>query len=262
MRSKKSKAQTAPVWKELAGMGRKVLRILGQNFHSARPLEVERAEWTFYIKYLQEGMVVFDVGAYTGQLTLLFSKFVGAAGQIHAFEASNVAFNRLKSICELAGCKNATLNHMAVAEKEGMVRLHVYDNEHLSWSSLTDRPLQKYGVSAKSVGVEEVMATTIDAYCEKNRISCIDLLKIDVEGAEYQVLLGARHMLEDKRILCCVFEFGQATFDMGNEPNEIEAYLRCLGYQIRNIVKGDPVFPRGSSPETACFSMHVASPRK
>jgi FkbM family methyltransferase len=153
------------------------------------------------------------------------------------------------------------LNHLALTEKEGVVKLHVYDNEHLSWSSLADRPLHKYGIHVTPVDTEEVPATTIDTYCERNGIPKIDLLKIDVEGAEYQVLLGAHHMLESKRIRCCVFEFGQTTFDMGNDPNELQAYLRRLGYQIRNVVKGDPVSPGRSSVETACFSMHVAMPK-
>ena len=242
------------------------LRLIRRFMHrllrtsSAWPLEVERAEWTFYIKYLREGMVAFDVGAYVGELTLLFSRFVGQRGQVHAFEASSKAFKHLEAVCESAGRSNVILNHLALAEKEGVVRLHVYDNEHLSWNSLADRPLQKYGIHVKPVGTEEVLATTIDAYCEKNGIPRIDLLKIDVEGAEYQVLQGARRMLEGKRILCCVFEFGQTTFDMGNDPNEIETYLKQFGYHIRNVVKGNPVFPGRSSAKTACFSMHIARP--
>lgn len=242
------------------------LRLIRRFMHrllrasSAWPLEVERAEWTFYIKYLREDMVAFDVGAYVGELTLLFSRFVGQRGQVHAFEASSKAFKHLEAVCEFAGRSNVILNHLALAEKEGVVKLHVYDNEHLSWNSLADRPFQKYGIHVKPVGTEEVLATTIDAYCEKNGIPRIDLLKIDVEGAEYQVLQGARRMLEGKRILCCVFEFGQTTFDMGNDPNEIETYLKQFGYHIRNVVKGNPIFPGRSSAETARFSMHIARP--
>ena len=48
--------------------------------------EVERAERIFYLEYLREGMTVFDVGANVGELTLLFSRFVGASGSVHAFE--------------------------------------------------------------------------------------------------------------------------------------------------------------------------------
>jgi FkbM family methyltransferase len=227
----------------------------------ASPAEVERAEWAFYIRHLREGMVAFDVGAHVGELTLLFSRFVGADGRVHAFEASSTAFTRLKAVCKLTGRGNVILNHLALADKEGTLKLHAYDDEYSSWNSLADRPLQSYGFRVSPVRTEEVLGTTIDDYCEENRISGINLLKIDVEGAEYQVLLGARRMLESKAILYCVFEFGATTFDMGNDPNEIESYLRELGYEVLNVVKRDPVFPGRSSAESAAFSMHVAMPK-
>jgi len=232
-----------------------------KGFFPAAPLEVEHVEWAFYIKYLRKDMIVFDVGAHLGELTLLFSKFVGQQGQVHGFEASGAAFKRLKAICELAGRKNIILNHVALSDKEGMVRLHVYDDEHLGWSSLAQRRLDRYGIDVNPVTAEEVLATTVDVYCEKNGIPQIDLLKIDVEGLEYQVLLGARRMLESKKIRCCVFEFGATTFDMGNNPDEFEAYLKEVDYRVWNAVKHNPVFPGRTSAETACFSMHVAVPK-
>ena len=78
------------------------------------------------------------------------------------------------------------LNHSALADKEGKVKLYIYDDEHASWNSLADRPLHRYGIHVSPEGSEEVTATTIDIHCEKNGIARIDLLKIDVEGAEYQ----------------------------------------------------------------------------
>lgn len=224
-------------------------------------IEVERAEQIFYINYLREDMTVFDVGANIGEISLLFSRFVGTKGRVYAFEASKSVFEKLTKICQLAGCTQIVLNDKAVADQEGMLQLYVYDEKHSGWNSLADRPLFKYGIDVKPTHIEEVEAVTIDGYCQRNNISQIDLLKIDVEGAEYQCLLGARRMLESKSIRCCVFEFGATTFDMGNEPNKIEAYLRQVGYQIRNVVKGDPVFPGRSSAAEARFSIHIAMPR-
>ena len=111
------------------------------------------------------------------------------------------------------------------------------------------------------MAVEEVPATTLDSYCERNGVGVIDLLKIDVEGAEFQVLVGrAAAARQNGACGCVTFEFGQTTFDMGNSPERIEAYLRDAGYELRNLVAGDPVFPGGESARTACYSMHVATP--
>ncbi len=227
---------------------------------SASFIEVERAERLCYLQYLREGMTVFDVGANIGELTLMFSRFVGDGGRVHAFEPSLVGFEKLELICTMASLRNVRLNQIALAEQEGTVTLHSYGDDYQSWTSQALRPLESYGIDVRAVSTQEAPATTLDHYCQRNNIASIDLLKIDVEGAEFQVLLGAKRMLEARQVRCIAFEFGQTTFDMNNDPTEIEKYLTALGYVLRNIVEGDPVFPGRQSAQTACFSMHIATP--
>jgi FkbM family methyltransferase len=193
-------------------------------------------------------------------LSLLFSRLVGSCGQVHAFEASSVTFTKLSSIAEMAGYPQLTLNHLAVSDSEKIVQLNVYSEEYSSWNSLTERPLEKYGINIKPVNIEDVQAITIDSYCRDNKVEFIDLLKIDVEGAEYQVMLGAKSVFKNKRIRCCVFEFGATTFDMGNSPKEIESFLNSYDYSVSNIVKGNPNFPGRDNALSARFSVHVAKP--
>lgn len=246
-----------------ASVLRRLRRPRGGGAESRAPAsftEVERAERIFYLETLREGMTVFDVGANVGELTLLFSRFVGASGSVHAFEPCGQAFGRLETVCGAASLRNVRLNRLALAEGEGPVSLHVYDDDFMSWNTRAVRPLEDYGIAVKPVGVEEVPATTLDLYCERGGVAEIDLLKVDVEGAEFQVLVGARRMLEERRVRCVTFEFGQTTFDMGNSPDRIESYLRDAGYELRNLVAGDPVFPGRASAQTACYSMHVATP--
>jgi FkbM family methyltransferase len=242
-----------------------VLRRLRRPRGAASPApasfeEVERAERIFYLEYLREGMTVFDVGANVGELTLHFSRSVGPSGAVHAFEPTGRGFERLETICRAASLRNVRLNRLALAESEGSVSLHVYDGDYLSWTTRAVRPLEDYGIDVKPIGVEEAPATTLDLYCERNGVAGIDLLKIDVEGAEFQVLVGARRLLDERRVRRVTFEFGQTTFDMGNSPERIGAYLRDAGYELRNIVAGDPLFPGGGSAQTAVYSMHVATP--
>ncbi len=228
---------------------------------SAKPDEVERAEQTFYISYLRSGMVAFDVGANIGELSLLFSRFVGMSGKVHAFEPCMRTFDRLRSVIEASGRGNIVLNHVALADCEGMLQLKVYDDQYSGWNTLANRPLKNYNIDVKPISIEAVQAMTIDTYCKQHAISYIDLLKIDVEGAEYQVLLGAEGMLCHKAIGCCIFEFGQTTFDMGNHPSAIRKLLVKYGYRLRNVVESDPLFPGGSKAATAQFSMLVATPQ-
>lgn len=223
-------------------------------------MEVERAERLFYLEYLRAGMTVFDVGAHIGELSLMFSRFVGEGGCVHAFEPSSVGFEALTATCAAASLRNVKLQRVALAEREATVILYSYGDDYLSWTSQALRPLETYGIDVRAVSTQESPATTVDLYCDKNRIASIDLLKVDVEGAEFQVLLGARRMLEARRIQCIAFEFGQTTFDMNNDPGDIERYLKDLGYVLRNLVASDPIFPGRETPQTACFSMHLATP--
>lgn len=224
-------------------------------------IEVIKAERIFYINYLSEGMTVFDVGANIGELSLLFSSLVGDKGQVHSFEPCQKTFNKLSQICDIIQRPQIKINHKAVSKKQDLIKLYVYDDEYSTLNSMADRPLENYGLDIKPNHIEEVESITIDQYCQENNISHINLLKIDVEGAEYQVLLGTENMLKNKKIDCCLFEFGQTTFDMGNKPSEIEKYLNKLGYKVRNLIKGNPNFPGSGDLNNASFSIHVAMPR-
>lgn len=239
-----------------------IRRRMLSRFQSSEPavfIEVERAERLFYLHYLQKDMTVFDVGANVGEMTLLFSPFV-ADGNVHAFEASKSTFNRLEIVCPETERRNVVLNNLAVSDKNGTIDLHIYGEALSTFNSQAKRPLKDYGLDIEPVGIEQVQAVTVDDYCESRNIERIDLLKIDVEGAEFQVMLGASRMLREKRIGCLTFEFGQTTFDMGNSPDDIEAFLTKMDYKIRNIVKGDPVFPGRESVQAARYSMHIATP--
>ena len=222
----------------------------------APPSEVEEAEWAFYDNYLKEGMVAFDVGANVGRMSVLFSRLVGQEGEVHAFEPSIRTFRDLEENCAELEHRNVVLNQLALSDQPGIVHLWVYDDEHSSWSTLADRPLKDYGIEVEPVTIEEVEATTIDAYCQQEAIPKIDLLKIDVEGAEYQVLLGAQRMLSERRISCCIFEFGPPTYDMGNDPSDIQAYLNQLQYRLRNVIDDDPVLLGVVDAPRVRFSMY------
>ncbi|MFQ5491339.1 MAG: FkbM family methyltransferase [Phycisphaerae bacterium] len=226
----------------------------------ANPTEVERAEFMLYLDTLKPGMTVLDVGANIGELTLLFARFVGPAGRVHAFEPGETAFDRLRTMCDWSGYTHIIPNRLALAEKAGTVRLNVYDDAHLTWNTMAQRPLADHGIDVATTGTESVPAQTVDDYCTGYGIERVDLLKIDVEGAELQVLRGAGRMLQEKRVGCCVFEFGQTTLDMGNSAKQIQDYLLAVGYSVRNVIEGDPVFPTEGQPVAPCFSMHLAEP--
>jgi FkbM family methyltransferase len=232
------------------------------KYSSLSQYETEKAEQIFYIQYLQPGMVAFDVGANIGELSLLFSRFVTPQGQVHSFECSPNTFRRLSEIVTMSNRTNISTNCVCLSDVIGTANLHIFDDNHSSWNTLANRPLQQYGINVKPICSKNVPTTTIDAYCETHNIQQIDLLKVDVEGAEYQVLKGAHRMMREQRIRCVIFEFGQTTYDMGNDPSKLAQLISSSGYKLRNLIKGAPVFPGGESAATAQFSMHICTPSR
>jgi FkbM family methyltransferase len=222
--------------------------------------EVEQAERAYYQSQIQPGMTVFDVGANAGELALLFSGLVGPSGAVHAFEPAPAAFAALEAALAQGRATNVVANALALADAPGARRLNCFDGPFHTFNSFADRPLAAYGVAAGAPRPVDVEAVRLDDYCRQQGVARIDLLKIDVEGAELQVLLGARELLAARGIGRIAFEYGQTTFDMGNRPEEIEALFHANGYRIANIVPGARLFPGRAGVRSARYAMHVATP--
>lgn len=169
----------------------------------------EVAEQAFCCRYLQPGMTAFDVGAYLGVYTALMARLVGPEGRVHAFEPSTVAFRRLLDTVALNHLTNVVANRQAVFSRKGVFSLFRYGAPLESLSSLVHRELVRGGRRLHPVVEEPVEATSLDEYCRKHAIEQIDLVKLDVEGAELEVLKGAQGLLEQGTIQCMMLEGGE-----------------------------------------------------
>ena len=151
-------------------IARLIRKLQGSRVVVPTPHAVEQAEEIFYIRHLCPGMVVFDVGANVGELSLLFSRFVGASGSVHAFEASPKTFERLAAVVAATGRMNIHLNQTGVADKCGDRAFHQYDDEHSGWSTMATRNFSKYGIDLKPVESDLIQFTTLEDYCLHNQI--------------------------------------------------------------------------------------------
>ncbi|HEX7018454.1 MAG TPA: FkbM family methyltransferase, partial [Gemmatimonadaceae bacterium] len=137
-------------------------------------------------RLLHPGMVVFDIGANVGEIALAAARRVGPHGRVYAFEPvphlyqsleEHVAINRLRQVVPVAqGLLNeeteCTIFEAPARLGDGMV------NTGLATI---------YGDKIRSRALGRVPMTTLDSYCRRMRISRIDVVKIDVEGAELAV---------------------------------------------------------------------------
>jgi FkbM family methyltransferase len=224
--------------------------------------KVENNEQIYYISFLERGMTAFDIGTNVGEISLLFSRFVGPNGQVHSFEPFEETYNKADQVFKLCQKKNIKLNNLLVLDHNRGENFYVYPETHSSWNTIAERPLELYGIpDIKPEKILKLPSTTVEKYCKDNKIKHIDLLKIDVEGAELKVLEGAKNMFLKKQITCCVFEFGQTTHDAGYKAQDLLDFFEEVDYQVHNLSEEQGLFPIDKRNGWAEFSVHVAYPK-
>lgn len=164
----------------------------------------------------KEGDIVVDIGAAFGFYTLLGSKRVGLNGKVIAIEAQHESFEMLNRNIELNGLTNVTTLDHAVYSKKA--RLKLYNN----YSIIRERA----GTNLQDF--KEVYANTLDyLLSELLRITEVNWIKIDVEGAELEVLKGACNVLSNSNDIRLLIEIhGKNNF------KPVIEFLASYGFDI------------------------------
>jgi len=132
------------------------------------------------------GMTVLDIGAQSGFYSLLLSKLVGPTGRVIAFEPLPANFRLLEQNVRLNDLTNIDVRHEAVAERSGRMNFEFPGHE----SNLVAGPV----LAGDSQGVFSVEGVALDDYFSDGE-SPFQFIKMDVEGAEVDVLRGALKVL-------------------------------------------------------------------
>ena len=178
----------------------------------------------FLRRILRPGMVFFDVGAYHGLFTLVAAKVLGKRGRVIAFEPSPRELRRLRFHLRLNRLSGVEVVPSAVGSHNGARRFFVVRSEDTSMNSLQPPPIEST-VEETTVGT-----VSLDQYCRENGIDAVDLIKIDVEGGELEVFLGAQRILTLHRpfIICEVLD--RVTLPWGYPARQIVDWLENCGY--------------------------------
>jgi len=195
----------------------------------------------------EEQLCVFDVGANEGQfLTLVERELAGYLSAVHAFEPGRAAFDALSA--NARQFSNVVLNNVALSGRVGESILY-YDKPGSGLASFARRRLDHFGIEFE--GSEIVQVETLDDYCARNSILCIDLLKLDVEGNELEVLRGGVGMFEQKRVQVVAFEFGGCDIDTRTFFQDFWYFFAAMGMKhIYRIVPAGRLFPIQRYQET------------
>jgi FkbM family methyltransferase len=199
-----------------------------RNDHVSRPLingTFEVAELAFVEQLLQPGMTVLDIGAHHGLYTLLASKRVGSQGKVFAFEPSPRERKALQMHLRINLCSNVTVQAHAVGNEDTESTLYVVENWAAGCNSLKppDVPAE--------ISPTRVHVVRLDDWLAESKIDRVDFIKLDVEGAELAVLVGARKFLERRpRPVILVEVQDIRTVPWGYAAREIINILEQLEY--------------------------------
>ena len=144
------------------------------------------------IKYSKPGQVIYDIGANAGYFSLLFSSLVSDSGRVISFEALPRNCDILKDHLNLNRLSNIKLVEGCVSDHEGEIEFSDHPNP------VVNTYLSRSPVFAGSKKIT-VPCHSLDALIGSLSIPPADIIKIDVEGAEYDVLKGAAELLHKYR---------------------------------------------------------------
>ncbi len=177
-------------------------------------------------RFLKVGDVVIDGGANQGVFTTAFASQVGPTGRVIAIEPMGYAVDRVK--------QNAALNEMGEL-------VHVVQRALSDAHETVTLDLSR-GVGAASItndygraDTTDVETTTIDALVSDHKLSKVDFIKLDIEGAELKALLGAKNTLANSKPTICM----EISVGSGSDVEEAaHHHLVSLGYDAYEFVQG------------------------
>ena len=188
---------------------------------------------------LTPGMAFVDVGAHIGEYTLLAARRVGESGEVHAFEPDARVHEVLVENIRLNGLERIVRSHpWAVSDADGETELCLGAEPALSVLAATASDV------AARPDRPRVRTVTLDSYAAARRV---DLVKIDVEGAEMLVMRGAHQLLARPGSAAPVLVFECAAHNyarFGYSPSDLFRLLAGAGYSVWRY---DP--PQGLRPQ-------------
>jgi len=182
--------------------------------------------------FVSPGDIVLDIGANVGAHTLPMAKIVGSRGRVIAFEPTKYAYSKLldnlklNSVCAL---RVSAEQIMLVGQDDVALEPALYS----SWP--LDKSLHQHDKHCgKLESTEGARAVTLDSYIAQNKIERVTLVKIDVDGFEFDVVSGGIRFLTQQQPVI-IIELAPYTLDeRGASLEKLLDVLFDMGYTLYN----------------------------
>lgn len=230
-------------------MKKKLVRLFYQLFRSKTPLEIagirnlfwsaeprmhqrieraggEREQLEYFIQQLRQGDVVWDVGAFIGMYSMFAAKAVGADGEVFTFEPEHNTAKLVKKNSAYNNISNIRLIEAALGEEDGETVIYSSEEDQNAISSL--RP----GEHLKKQGIP-IQIRTGTSLIDQQQATAPTVVKMDVEGAEYQALKGMQKTLERPECRFLFLELHPRDLPrFGASEEQVRELLQQVGFNL------------------------------
>jgi FkbM family methyltransferase len=187
----------------------------------------ESSVFQFLDTFLREGMTYCDIGANIGLYTIFAAKRVGRTGKVISFEPQSETFRRMIKNIQLNNLINIITVNKAVGDVDGFITI-LQDED--SAKSFVSKSVEK----EKNPDTIEVI--NFDSFIKKQQIYNIDYLKIDVEGFEYNVLIGMKNFLKNTPPKIIQIELYENFLNRsGSSINQVKEFFSDLDYSFYKL---------------------------
>jgi FkbM family methyltransferase len=202
-----------PVWQ---GRLRGKKWIVGSGVHGYWLGTYECEKQHVLTRAVKAGAVFYDIGGHAGFFAMLASVLVGPRGHVVVFEPFPVNIHFLKEHVRINRCGNVRIIEAAVAERAGV--------------QFFEKAKDTYTGCLSSGGAIKVNVVSLDDLVMAGEIKPPDYLKIDVEGAEFLVLSGARQILSKHHPMIFLSTHNKKVHE------QCCAFLGSLGYKLKPLI--------------------------
>jgi len=205
--------------------GKIYLNLKESRMMMARALGVyEYWKTRLFFNKIIEGMTIIDVGVNKGYFSLLFAKLMNGKGKVLSFEPEPINCLWFKKSIQANKYQCIKLFQLALSDKEGNISF--YRGKKSGWGSLFPSKYMKDEVIT-------VKTRKLDSVLKDEGITKVDIMKIDVEGADILVLKGAEKTLK-KCNLQLVMDVDVKSVE---KRNKLFDFLESCGFKIFSIGK-------------------------
>ena len=183
-------------------------------------------DFWFHVYEPQSGDVIVDIGAGVGTDLPLFSECVGSSGKVIAIEAHPTTFAMMKQAVRRNDLTNVTCVQRAITDRAGTVEI-TDDEQHVSNAIAV--------TSQSSTATISVEGDTLEAICATVAVDRIDLLKMNIEGAEQFAIKGMKDVLKRTRVVsiaCHDFRADRGDGEQFRTRAIITQFLSELGFAV------------------------------